>query len=139
PVAVNTNTPRFARSWHASMGIGAANLDELSANTTQGFIENHSRGGNWLIRATGTDPDNDCIDPQAASWLEATPASGSIAAGGSTSILLALNAAGLAEGTHAAQLCVASNDPGRPMQRVPVVLTVVADGTIFRDGFEGTP
>lgn len=139
PVAVNTNTPRFARSWHASMGIGAANLDELSANTTQGFIENHSRGGNWLIRATGTDPDNDCIDPQAASWLVATPASGSIAAGGSTSILLALNAAGLAEGTHAAQLCVASNDPGRPMQRVPVVLTVVADGTIFRDGFEGTP
>lgn len=143
PIALDTSAPVFGHSWLASMGDGAPDLDDLSANHVQMFVEDYStyaaRGGNALIRATGSKPDNDCIAPAGAPWLTLDVAEGSVPAGGSASITLALDTAGLAEGTHAAQLCVASNDPARSMQRVPVVLTVLPDGTIFRDGFEGTP
>lgn len=143
PIALDTSAPVFEHSWLGSMEDGAPDLDDLSANRVQMFVEDYStyaaRGGNALIRATGSKPDNDCIAPAGASWLTPGTASGSVPGGGSASIALAVDTGGLADGVHVAQLCVASNDPARAMQRVPVVLTVLADGTIFRDGFEGAP
>ncbi|MBO9663311.1 FG-GAP repeat protein [Dokdonella sp.] len=142
PIALDTTAPVLEHSWLASMEDGAPDLDDLSANRVQMYLEDYSRevrAGNALIRATGRDPANDCIDPAAAPWFALSPAAGSVPPGGSASVVLELNSSGLAEGTYAAQVCVASNDPARAMQRVPVVLTVLSDGTIFRDGFEGAP
>lgn len=139
PAALDASVPVFASSWFASMhDERAPDLDNLSANPVHGFTENFSRGGNWLIRATGADPANDCIAPSAVPWLALSPASGSVPAGASTTVTLTLDASGLAEGTYSAQLCTATSDPSRAMLRVPVTLTVT-DGAIFRDGFEGAP
>jgi len=142
PIALDTTAPVLEHSWLASMEDGAPNLEDLSANRVQMYLEDYSRevrAGNAMIRATGKDPANDCIDPAGTPWFTLTPAAGSVPAGGSATIALELDGTGLAEGTHTAQLCVASNDSARAMQRVPVVLSVLPDGAIFRDGFEGTP
>lgn len=142
PVALDTTAPVLEHSWLASMEDGAPDLDDLSANRVQMYLEDYSRevrAGNAMIRATGKDPANDCIDPAAVPWLALAPAAGSAPAGGSATIALELDGSGLAEGTYTAQVCVASNDTARAMQRVPVVLTVLPDGAIFRDGFEGAP
>lgn len=140
PAAVDTSAPTPAHSWLAStIDEQPPNLGDLSGHVIQGFVEDFGVRGNWLIRATGTDPANDCVAPSAIPWLAISPASGSVQAGGSATATLTLDAGSLVEGTYTALLCAATNDPSRAMVRVPVTLSVQSDGTIFRNGFEGTP
>lgn len=138
PGALDNTAPVFKHSWMAgTLDDRAPNLDNLDDNAIQGMVEDVSAGGNWLIRATGTDPANDCIAPNSAPWLSIGAPSGSIDAGGHATSLLSFDASGLAEGTHRATLCVATSDGTQAMVRIPVALTVLPDGVIFRDGFGG--
>lgn len=81
----------------------------------------------------------DCDNPSDVPWLHAPNPAGTVAAGDFTDVAIVANAVDLAEGTHSANLCVATNDPLQPMIAVPVELTVtppvVLDG-IFCSGFE---
>lgn len=70
----------------------------------------------------------ECRNPADVAWLSQTPASGSVAPGASTDVTVTANAAGLAAGSYSANVCVASNDPLRPVIAVPVNLTVALGG-----------
>jgi len=63
------------------------------------------------------------------SWLDIEPTSGSIAAGGSTDVILSFDAAGLAAAEEFnGILTVESNDPANPSLQLDVRLTTVAGG-----------
>ncbi len=66
-----------------------------------------------------------CDTPAALPWLDAAPESGTIAAGGSAQLRLTLNSTGQPPGRLTATLCVASNDPAKPVVRVTVTLVVL--------------
>ncbi|MBN8726080.1 MAG: hypothetical protein J0H15_00040, partial [Xanthomonadales bacterium] len=85
----------------------------------------------------GSEPEA-CDSPSNIPWLSATPASGSVAAGMSSSVTVTVDASTLSAGEYAANLCVATNDPNALMITVPVTLTVEAgaDDAIFCSGFE---
>jgi len=57
-------------------------------------------------------------------WLSATPTSGILPPGGVLAITVAIDAAGLAEGTYAAELLIESNAFGTPIVAVPITLHV---------------
>lgn len=140
PAATDGSAPVFKRSWLASRTDGPPNLGDLADHVVEGFTENFvDIRGNWLIRATGAEPADDCLAPAAVPWLAIGAAAGSVPAGGSAAATLTFDASGLAEGSYGALLCVATNDPSRPMLRVPVSLTVQSAETIHRDGFESAP
>jgi hypothetical protein len=71
-----------------------------------------------------------CGAPSDVPWLSVSPESGSTAAGGSSEVTVSFDSTGLDPGVFEALLCVASNDPVRPLVQVPVSLTVVEDGGI---------
>lgn len=60
----------------------------------------------------------------APEWLTVDPASGTVPAGGSQEVSLLLNAMGLADGIHEAEIHLTSNDPYNPDHVVPVSLNV---------------
>ena len=140
PGAQDQQSP-LGHSWLAGKIVGDVDINDLRANTIVGRIDDFGTPGSWLIRATGTDADNDCVAPADVPWLTLTlaPASGAIAPGGSATLSVAIDTTGLALGRHAALVCVATNDPLARMVRVPVAVTVNPEGVIFRDGFEDAP
>jgi len=81
----------------------------------------------------------DCSHPVDVPWLAALQPAGTVAPGAFADVPVSADAGALAEGTYAAHLCVATNDPARPLVAVPVSLTVtpavVVDG-LFCSGFE---
>jgi subtilisin family serine protease len=70
-------------------------------------------------------------------WLDATPASGSLAAGASEEVDLALDTGTLPEGAYSTSLCIASNDAGVPLVEIGVNLEVEPNDRIFGNGFDG--
>lgn len=74
-----------------------------------------------------------------ASWLSASPTSGTAAQGASNNVTVTFDATGMAQGSYAASLCVASNDTTTPTTIVPVTLDVNGPSdVIFADGFDGS-
>jgi len=61
-----------------------------------------------------------------APWVEAAPAAGAVAPGGSQAIAVTISASALEPAEHRAQLVVESNDPAHPRVLVPITLTVDA-------------
>jgi subtilisin family serine protease/N-acetylneuraminic acid mutarotase len=59
-------------------------------------------------------------------WLQVTPASGAVAADGSTSLAVTVDATGLPVGSYEATVLVSTTDSGAPELRVPVRVTVRA-------------
>lgn len=135
PAAVDTDAPTRAASWMGT-GSGDPDLDHLARNTVIGHLESFGSPGNWHIRATGSEADNDCIAASDIPWLNLAATAGAIAAGAAESLAVTADATTLAPGSYRALLCVATNDPLARMLRVPVDLTVHPDGTLFRDGFD---
>lgn len=64
---------------------------------------------------------SDCEHP---AWLEVSPQSGSVAAGGSQTVEVTFNPKTTDLGAHTGTLCLASNDPVTPLTLVPLTLTV---------------
>jgi uncharacterized repeat protein (TIGR01451 family) len=58
-------------------------------------------------------------------WLSAAPSSGTTPAGESDDVTVTADATGLELGSYSANLCVASNDPMKPLVVVPVSLEVI--------------
>jgi hypothetical protein len=104
--------------------------------TTQTLtISNGTAGGGddltWSISEAATS----CGTPSDVSWVSAAPASGTTPPGGRSNVTVTFDSTGLATpSSHGALLCVASNDPARPVVEVPLTLDVIYD---FR-GFFGS-
>ncbi|ANB19032.1 FG-GAP repeat protein [Dokdonella koreensis] len=136
PAAVDTDAPVRAASWVGGAGNGDPDLDHLARNIIIGHLETFGSPGNWHIRATGGEADNDCIAASEIPWLTLAATTGAIAAGAAENLAVTADATALAPGSYRALLCMATNDPQARMVRVPVDLTVHPDGTLFRDGFD---
>lgn len=57
-------------------------------------------------------------------WVTPGDSSGTVGAGVTQTVTLAIDASGLAAGEHVGQLCVESNDPDRPLSLIPIRLSV---------------
>jgi subtilisin family serine protease len=78
-----------------------------------------------------------CDSPSDVDWLSVDSASGSTAAGASSTVAVTADATGLVEDTYEATVCVQSNDADSPVVEVPVTFTVQPQTPdIFADGFE---
>ncbi|HJU39401.1 MAG TPA: hypothetical protein VJ724_07480, partial [Tahibacter sp.] len=96
--------------------------------TIEEFADYHA----LLVRAVEA-PDY-CATPADVPWLTLSETSGSVAAHDSGTITATLDPSGLANGTYAATLCIASNDPAHPRLVVPVRFEV--GDRIFASGFD---
>ncbi|HVH36385.1 MAG TPA: hypothetical protein VM847_20000, partial [Tahibacter sp.] len=82
----------------------------------------------------------DCASPAQVPWLRVQQTAGTTPPSAQAQIRVDLDASALAPGIHEANLCVFSNDRAQSLVRVPVSLTVTANGdAIFADGFEARP
>lgn len=82
----------------------------------------------------------DCASPAQVPWLRVQQTAGTTPPDAQAQISVDLDASGLQPGVHEANLCVFSNDRTQSLVRVPVSLTVTADGdAIFASGFESSP
>jgi hypothetical protein len=96
--------------------------------TIEEFADYHA----LLVRAVEA-PDY-CATPSDVPWLALSETAGTVAAHESGTVSVTLNPAGLAAGTYAATLCIASNDPAHPRFVVPVRFDVL--DRIFANGFD---
>lgn len=79
----------------------------------------------------------DCSAPADVAWLRAMPASGEVRDGESAPLAaVGFDASALAQGRHAALLCLRTNDPAQPSITLPVELTVTPPDALFASGFE---
>lgn len=108
------------RGSDAGLGSWDATIDQ--------FADYHA----LLVRAVEA-PDV-CATPADVPWLTLSETSGSVAAHDSGTITATLDPSGLANGSYAATLCIASNDPAHPRLVVPVRFEV--GDRIFASGFE---
>jgi len=140
PAAIDQDSGSHGNSWVAGVSTGDPDVDNLGNDDLLGTIDSFGLAGNWLIRGTGTAGSGgaDCSNPSDVPWLSATPANGSVDAGSSQDVTVAVDAAALDPGDYSALLCVTTNDPLNASIPVPVSLTVGVDDTIFSDGFDGT-
>ncbi len=136
PAALDTDSPSVGRSWLLGRFDGDADIDSPGANHYLGQVETFGFSGNWLIRGRGINASNDCVEATEVPWLVLGGAAGSVEPGDRADVAIGVDATGLVPGRYDAQLCVTSNDPGRPLVRVPIRLDVNPPGLIFRDGFE---
>lgn len=65
-----------------------------------------------------------CDDPADVPWVRVSTRSGVTPAGGTSDVTVLVDSTGLTPGVHQAHLCVAGDDPERPLVGVPVSVTV---------------
>lgn len=82
--------------------------------------------GNWLVRGVATFV-GPCDNPADVPWLSLDLTAGTTVPGATTPVTVTLDSTGLAIGSYAANLCVASNDPVTPLVVVPVTMDVIGD------------
>jgi uncharacterized repeat protein (TIGR01451 family) len=84
----------------------------------------YQQGMPFLIHGVIAD-DPVCSTLGDVEWLSAAPASGTTPAGESDDVTVTADATGLELGSYSANLCVASNDPMKPLVVVPISLEVI--------------
>jgi len=117
--------PNAGHGYHmrgSDLGLGSWDA------TIEEFADYHA----LLVRAVEA-PDY-CATPADVPWLTLSETSGTVAAHDSGTITATLDPSGLANGSYAATLCIASNDPAHPRLVVPVRFEV--GERIFASGFE---
>ncbi len=142
-----TSGSQVLANWSDGLPFIAANDNSVAFNILYGANPSWSGDLDILVHNAvvhlagdgGTQP-GACGAPSTVSWLNVGTASGSTAAGATSTSTITVDASGLAAGSYEAALCVASNDPVNPQVEVPVTLTVTGDppitDRIFCDGFE---
>ena len=111
-----------------------------TTTTQQLRIQNGSIGGgsdlNWSI----TEAASDCATPSDLSWVSVSATSGQSAAGATSNVSVTFNSAGLAApGSRTGKLCVASNDPARPLVSIPLTLRAIYDFQGFFGSVKNPP
>ncbi|MEO7323759.1 MAG: S8 family serine peptidase [Dokdonella sp.] len=71
-----------------------------------------------------------------ASWLSATPSSGSAGIGVTNNVSVGFDSTGMVAGSYNANLCLSSNDAAHPITVVPVTMTVTAPALVFTQDFD---
>jgi uncharacterized repeat protein (TIGR01451 family) len=102
----------------------SVSLDLVHGTQGSGSLTISNGGGEpleWMFDSSGA---LGCDALADVSWLDAATSSGSVPRDGSADVTLDFDAAGLAIGDYDANLCIASNDPLRPLADLPVVLHV---------------
>lgn len=88
-----------------------------------GFADMH-----LVMNVTGLTGALTCDAPDQTTWVEVGPTSGVVPPGGQQQVAVTFDSTGLPSGTHQATLCLATDDPRRPLVVVVVVpLTLVQD------------
>lgn len=136
PAALDRDSQDHGRSWLIGKSVGDPDLAELGNNGYLGTIEAFGLNGNWLIRATGSNPSNDCLAASDVPWLNVASPSGTVAPNATQPVTISISSGDLEDGQHTALLCVATNDPLNRVVRVPVSVTVRSRETLFHGGFE---
>jgi hypothetical protein len=78
----------------------------------------------------GSPPPATCAEPSDLPWASVSPASGTLVPADASDATVTFDATGLARGTYAGLLCVASNDPDSSLVEVPVSMRVTGGGTV---------
>jgi large repetitive protein len=107
-------------------------INGFPVRTAMPFLTTYSSGSQVSGRLTLSNYDSDSeswwdnvvASDGNVSWLAASPTSGTVAAGASTTVTVTLNAAGLIAADYTGALTFSSNASGQPQVRVPVTLRV---------------
>ncbi|HEY1013490.1 MAG TPA: peptidase S8, partial [Herpetosiphonaceae bacterium] len=122
-VAINAQATGYGAYRLVSVPISQFANGASHQLTFRGTVQ---EGGNtnFLVDDVSLDPAVRSCVADALPWVRVSPASGSVAAGGSASVAVVFNSAGLAPGTYAGTLCLATNDSQQPDVSIPLTLTV---------------
>ena len=109
-------------------------IDGFTVRSAMPFLSNYGNNSQFAGRLTLSNYDADSEswwDNVVASdgnvnWLRAAPATGVVPAGGSATVTVTLNAAGLTAADYSGALTFTSNATSQPQVRVPVTLRVTA-------------
>ncbi len=116
---------------------------EQVANTTTAQtlrIQNGTLGGGADLTWSITEAATDCAAPSDLPWVSVSAASGKTAPGERSGVTVTFNSAGLtAPSSRAGRLCVASNDPSKPLLSVPLSLAVIYDFQGFFGSVKNPP
>jgi hypothetical protein len=115
---------RFATFLRVALDVSA--YADGGAHTLAFEYENlGSSGFNMILDNVSlvSSPASDCHLIDEISWLDMTPASGSLAPG-SIDLIASFSSVGLMAGSYTDTLCVNSNDPDEPVINLPVALTI---------------
>ncbi|GEM_PF-763629 len=121
--------PTFVSAWDCGIAVP-------TRTAAAGFPDFHLT---MAVTLADEAPPADCRNPVDVPWLAALQPTGTLAPGEYADVSISADAGRLAEGTYAAHLCVATNDPNRSLVAVPVSLTVtpaVFVDALFCNGFE---
>jgi hypothetical protein len=131
-VTVNVQNPQGVAVFEDSSTITVEAGAVASRNFTY-TLPADAVAGQYLITAKVYDAEESLLDETTAtftvsstdcSWLDETPKSGTVSAGGSDSITVTIDTTGLAEGSYSAEIVIASNDSDEASTTVPVTLQV---------------
>ncbi|UXI67595.1 DUF4394 domain-containing protein [Tahibacter amnicola] len=116
---------------HAGNGDGTLRRVDLGTGhaTTIGRIGTSGQYDAFAIARAGV-----CTQDIDVPWLSISATAGVVGPGDSDSVTVQVDSAGLADGGHAATLCLRTSDAGRGLTPIPVYLHV--GDNVFRDGFE---
>lgn len=128
---VGTVTPIAAGS-PASLDF---ELESGSTGTRTLSIRNDGSPGS-RVTFTITEAQTDCAQPSDVTWLDASPATGSVKIDTPVAVQVAVDTTSLPVGPQSARICVATNDPAHAVISVPVSLVVDPVDAIFADDFE---
>jgi len=108
--------------------------------TQQMRIQNGSLGGGADLEWSVTETVSDCAAPSDLPWVSLSTTGGKTSPGASSAVNVTFNSAGLsAPSSLQGKLCVASNDPSKPLISVALSLSVIYDFQGFFGGVKNPP
>ena len=112
-----------------------------NTTTTQTLrIQNGTLGGGANLSWSITEAASDCGQPSDLPWVGVSAASGTTAPGAVSGVTVTFSSDGLsAPASRTGVLCVASNDPAKPLLQVPLSLAVIYDFQGFFGSVKNPP
>jgi len=117
----DSQVPFFSES--RSVEVSTGDLFALRVNTSDGQFGAGQLGVTNFVFERNVCGD----DATTVGWLSAAPDSGSIAADGSQSVTIAVDATGLGEGAYEGYVCITTNDPDAATVPIEIALVVTEE------------